>query len=68
MLSIQQALRNAQPAQAIALLRTSRALLPNQQYFGQADMEPEVEFIELKDIHTSDLREVVVYAHVVCMV
>jgi len=55
MKSIQKALRNKEPAMAVALMRAAREVWPDGDSFGEAGAEAEDEFMALREVLFADL-------------
>ncbi|XP_071489964.1 protein timeless homolog [Diadema antillarum] len=56
MVKIQQSLRAGRAGEALALFRASREVWPEGDVFGASDIEPEDEFMALREIHFTNLN------------
>ena len=55
MKNIQRALRDNEPARAVALMRAAREVWPDGDNFGEAGAEPEEEFMALREVLFAEL-------------
>ncbi|XP_052803681.1 protein timeless homolog isoform X2 [Mya arenaria] len=55
MIRIQDAIRNKQAGEAVALLRAAREVWPERNEFGSADISPEDEFMAVREIFMTEL-------------
>nr|XP_054752328.1 protein timeless homolog [Lytechinus pictus] len=56
MVRIQQSLRSGRAGEGLALFRAAREVWPDGDVFGAADIEPEDEFMALREIHFTNLN------------
>lgn len=58
MVRVQNALRDKRPSDAVGLYRAARDIWPADDTFGQRNIDPESEFMELRQIFFTDLSSV----------